>query len=45
VPQRVNLMVHVESGYTMKEIADCLGIHYAGVSRAADKDESEKEKL
>jgi DNA-directed RNA polymerase specialized sigma subunit len=33
-----------ESGYRMKEIADYLGIHYVGVSRAVKKYESEKEK-
>jgi DNA-directed RNA polymerase specialized sigma subunit len=33
---------YVESGYTMKEIADYLGIHYVGVSRAIKKYEREK---
>ncbi len=35
---------YVESGYTMKEIADYLEIHYVSVSRAIKKHESKREK-
>jgi putative transposase len=35
---------YVESGYTMKEIADYLGMHYVSISRGIKKYESEKEK-
>ncbi|MCA1766381.1 MAG: helix-turn-helix domain-containing protein [Desulfobulbaceae bacterium] len=26
---------HIAYGYTLKEIADCLGVHYTTVSKAA----------
>jgi len=33
---------YVDHGYTLKEIADYLGVHYVSVSRAIKKYESEK---
>jgi len=35
---------YVESGYTMNEIADYLGVHYVSVSRAVKKYDNDKVK-
>ena len=35
---------YIENGYTMKEIADYLGMHYVSVSRAIKRHEDEKKK-
>jgi len=34
-------VAHILHGYTMKEIADCLGVHYATISRAIQRQERE----
>jgi DNA invertase Pin-like site-specific DNA recombinase len=41
---QVRYEVHLQYGYTLKEIAEYIGVHYSTVSRAIKKIEGEDEK-
>jgi len=42
--EQVMYEAHLQYGYTLKEIAEYIGVHYATVSRAIKKIEGEDEK-